>query len=171
MGPPTYPNFHTIFSPLATPDQLPLLELEGAVVRPDVDGDGDGMPDDWENFHFVSLGPAADGDADGDGASNAAESQSGSDPNDEADSLRLLSIEREEDVARLKFIPAPNRNYFVEWADEFGSWQTVTNAAVSYQSDWLTKSATNATYPAPVHAVWVDIDAADGRRFYRIQTP
>lgn len=171
MGPPTYPNFHTIFSPLATPEQFPLLELEGAVLRPDVDGDRDGMPDDWENFHFASLGPAGDGDADGDGASNAAESRAGSDPTDETDSLRLLTIEREGDVARLKFIPAPNRNYSVGWTDDFGTWQTITNAAVSYQSDWLTKTTTHAAYPSPVHAVWVDSDATGERRFYRIQTP
>lgn len=37
------------------------------------DSDGDGIPNDWEMFHFGNLSQAATGDADGDGINNLAE--------------------------------------------------------------------------------------------------
>lgn len=37
------------------------------------DSDSDGMPDDWEMFHFGNLAQTATGDWDGDGANNVAE--------------------------------------------------------------------------------------------------
>jgi len=45
-----------------------------------VDGDGDGLPDAWEGFHFGDLAQTASGDPDGDGFSNLQEYQAGSDP-------------------------------------------------------------------------------------------
>jgi len=54
-GPPNYPNFYTIFSSLAAANQVPLLDIDGEIVRPNVDSDADGLPDDWENFYFGSL--------------------------------------------------------------------------------------------------------------------
>lgn len=46
-----------------------------------VDSDGDGMPDDWETFHFGNLGVAGNGDADGDGVTNLEEYATDSNPN------------------------------------------------------------------------------------------
>ncbi|MDX2081720.1 MAG: fibronectin type III domain-containing protein [Terrimicrobiaceae bacterium] len=44
------------------------------------DGDGDGIPDDWEIRRFGHLGEPANGDADGDGLTNAEEWEAGTDP-------------------------------------------------------------------------------------------
>jgi hypothetical protein len=46
------------------------------------DSDEDGLPDGWEMSHFGSLGADDEGDADGDGLTNLAEFQQGSDPTD-----------------------------------------------------------------------------------------
>ena len=44
------------------------------------DSDSDGMPDDWEQFHFDGLGQSATGDWDADGVSNLAEYNTDSNP-------------------------------------------------------------------------------------------
>jgi autotransporter-associated beta strand protein len=44
------------------------------------DSDGDGLPDDWEMFHFGNLTQTATGDADGDGVNNLAEYNADSNP-------------------------------------------------------------------------------------------
>lgn len=44
------------------------------------DSDGDGIPDDWEIFHFGNLAQTATGDADGDGTNNLAEYNADSHP-------------------------------------------------------------------------------------------
>ena len=46
-----------------------------------VDSDGDGLPDDWERWHFGTLAYSANDDPDGDGLSNAEEFQHNTDPN------------------------------------------------------------------------------------------
>jgi len=47
---------------------------------PSADADGDGLPDAWEKQYFTDLSQSADGDPDGDGHTNLAEYQGGSDP-------------------------------------------------------------------------------------------
>lgn len=44
------------------------------------DSDNDGIPNDWEMFHFGVLSQSATGDADGDGVNNLAEYNADSDP-------------------------------------------------------------------------------------------
>ena len=44
------------------------------------DSDGDGMPNDWEMFHFGDLTQTATGDADGDGVNNLAEYNADTNP-------------------------------------------------------------------------------------------
>jgi hypothetical protein len=40
-GPPNYPNFYTSFSPIASADQYPLLEIEGEILHPDMNSDAE----------------------------------------------------------------------------------------------------------------------------------
>lgn len=167
-GPPTYPNFYTIFSPIASTNQFPVLDLEGAIVRTNVDSDADGLPDDWENFYFGSLLTGATNDVDADGVNNVAEYRAGTNPTAGTDALRLLSIRRETNAAELHFTHAPGRQYSVQWSDDLQNWQSVTNPALFYSSAWLAKTGTNLMYPSPVFAGWRDTNAAGSQRFYRI---
>lgn len=50
-------------------------------VAPKTDTDGDGLPDEWERFHFGSLSQNATGDPDSDGLTNLEEFNAGTDPN------------------------------------------------------------------------------------------
>ncbi len=49
------------------------------------DSDGDGLPDAWELEHFGDLSQGPDTDFDGDGASNLAEFDAGTNPSDPND--------------------------------------------------------------------------------------
>jgi hypothetical protein len=62
--------------------------LQFPMVRPitltalfSADSDGDGLADDWEIAHFGNLAQTAEGDPDGDGASNLTEFELGTNPN------------------------------------------------------------------------------------------
>ena len=167
-GPPTYPNFYTVFSPIATPGQYPLLDIEGEIVRANSDGDGDGLPDDWENFYFGSLIYGATNDADGDGLNNLAEQQTGTIPTASTNLFKALSIQHEPNAAELHFTFAPGRQYAIRWSDDLQNWQTTTNPSLTYSSAWLAKSGTNLVYPSPVFGVWHDTNAASPQRFYRV---
>lgn len=167
-GPPNYPTFYTSFSPIASVTQYPVLDIEGAIVRPTVDGDGDRLPDDWENFQFGSLLPEATDDEDGDSIENLAEYLAGTLPVADTSRFRLHAIEHRSSDAELHFTFAPGRDYSVQWSDDLEHWQTVTNAPLTYSSAWLAKTGTNVTYPAPVFAVWHDTNATNRQRFYRV---
>lgn len=167
-GPPTYPNFYTPFSIIADPSQYPLLDLDGEILRPNLDGDGDGLPDDWENLYFGSLINSATNDMDGDVLNNLAEYQAGTIPTEATSFLNVLSIQRDSNMAELHFTFAPGRAYSVRWSDDLQNWQTVTNPGLTYSSAWLAKSGTNLAYPSPVYSVWRDTNVAGPKRFYRI---
>lgn len=167
-GPPNYPNFYTIFNSLADPGQYPLLDVEGAIVRTNVDSDADGLPDDWENYYFGSLINNGANSIAPDGVSNGAKYIAGSDPTNAAKDFRLLSVQRDTNAAELRFNFAANRQYSVQWSGDLRNWQSVTNPVLFYTSDWLTKTGTNLAYPAPVYAGWRDTNAANDTRFYRV---
>jgi hypothetical protein len=102
-GPPNYPNFYTSFSPIASADQYPLLDIEGEIVRANVDSDSDGLPDDWENFYFGSLASGATNDVDGDGVSNLSEHQAGTMPNAALSRFKVLKLQHEAEATELHF--------------------------------------------------------------------
>jgi len=164
----TYPNFYTIFSAIATSSQFPLLDIEGEIVRANVDGDGDGLPDDWENFYFGSLINGATTDVDADGVNNLAEYRAGTRPTAGSDWLHLFSLQKQDTASELHFTYAPGREYSIRWSDDLQTWQTFTNAPLVYSSAWLTKAGTNLVYPSPVYAVWHDTNATSPQRFYRV---
>lgn len=167
-GAPNYPNFYTIFNTLADPTEYPLLDIEGTVVRTNLDSDNDGLPDDWEQFYFGRLGVGATNSFTGDGVNNLAKYIAGTNPTNSADDFRLLSIQNRSGVNELRFTFAPNRQYSVRWSDDLQHWQTVTNPPLNYSSAWLEKTETNVMYPAPVYGAWHDTNVVGSQRFYRI---
>ena len=167
-GPPSYPNFYTPFSIIADPGQYPLLDIEGGVVRPGIDSDGDTLPDDWENFHFGSLIHSATNDVDGDGFNNLAEYQVGTAPANAASALRVLSVSHGVGVSEIHFTSAPARTYSAQWSADLQLWQTITNPPLTFSSAWLSKTGSNVSYPSPVYSGWRDTNAAGAHRIYRI---
>jgi hypothetical protein len=158
-GNPNWPDFYTIFNVLASTNQYPLLSVEGTVVRPCLDTDANGLPDDWEQFYFGHLGVTA---------SNLNKYVSGANPNDPSTDLRLLSVTRQTNGTEIHFNFAPSRHYSVQYSDDLKNWQTVTNPAFQYSSAWLAKTETNLVYPSPVYGVWRDTNTVSQQRFYRV---
>ncbi|HZI32228.1 MAG TPA: hypothetical protein VFF11_07790, partial [Candidatus Binatia bacterium] len=167
-GTPNYPNFYTPFNSLADASEYPLLDIEGVVVRTNVDGDADGLADDWENFYFGKLGVGATNSYTGDGVSNDAKYIAGTNPTNTAENFRVLSLQSQADANELRFNFAPNRQYAVQFSADLKNWQALTNPTLIYSSAWLEKSATNVTYPAPVYAAWHDTNTAGAQKFYRV---
>ena len=169
-GAPDWPDFYTIFNEFIDPDQFPMLDVEGAVVRTNLDSDTDGLPDDWEVFYFGHLGLGANNSFTGDGVSNYSKYIGGTNPTNSAANFRLSSVQNTSGGTVLHFNFAPSRQYSVQWSDDLAHWQTVTNPGFLYLSDWLTKTGTNPIYPAPVYAAWQDTNAPGPKRFYRVST-
>ncbi len=169
-APAKFPAFYTLFSGIATAAQHPLLDLEGEIVRANVDGDNDGLSDDWENFYFGNLLSTATGDTDGDTVNNLGEYRAGTIPSASTNLFKVLSADHKTNISELHFTFAPGRAYSIRWSTDLANWQTVTNPVLTYSSPWLAKSGTNLTYPSPVYAVWRDTNATNAVRFYRPAT-
>ncbi|HEY4415075.1 MAG TPA: hypothetical protein VGO57_05225 [Verrucomicrobiae bacterium] len=167
-GPPNYPNFYTIFSPIALANQFPLLAIDGEVVRTNVDNDADGLPDDWENFYFGSLANSASNSLTGDNINNLAKYIAGTNPTNAAGEFRVLSLQHQPSATELHFTTAPSRQYGIQWSTDLKNWQAITNPLLNYSSAWLAKTGTNLAYPALVYSVWRDTNAPGPQRFYRV---
>jgi hypothetical protein len=165
---PNYPAFYTVFNALADTNQYPLLDIQGTVIRSNLDSDRDGLPDDWEQFYFASLGAGATNSSDGDGVNNLTKYIAGVDPTKPATDLQILSVSDSTNGVEIHFTFAPDRQYKILWSDDLKNWNTVANPSLAYTSDWLSKAGTNVTYPAPVYAVWRDTNPTDQQRFYKI---
>lgn len=142
----------------------PVLELEATAIRP-ADSDGDGLPDDWEQFYFSSLidplSQNATDDSDGDGQSNLAEYLAGTNPNASAGKLKISSLNHEAGNSfALQFPFAASRHYVVEYSGDLQNWSSLTNPPLTY-------------YAAPGAAEWRDDGSQTGglgtNRFYRIR--
>ena len=66
-GSPNWPDFYTVFDQFISTNEFPLLNIEGTVVRTNLDTDADDLPDHWEEFYFGQLGVGASNSFTGDG--------------------------------------------------------------------------------------------------------
>lgn len=159
-GAPAWPDFFTAESVLG---EVPRLELDGTAVRPDLDTDTDGLPDDWEEFHFGDLRYDADADPDGDGASNGQEWRAGTDPTDPRNRLAITLASPSPDVPSwtVRLNHAAGRRYLIETSADLQAWTTVADPIWSYDH-------------ARGLAAWNDpADSAEipSARFFRVRLP
>lgn len=118
----TYPDFATRDNLL---DPGPQLELDVVVIGDD-DIDADGLPDDWERTCLHGLDETGDGDADGDGISNAAEWALGSEPDDPASRVAVRGLRREADgTVSLDLEDAGPGPLVIETSPDLRTWSPV----------------------------------------------
>lgn len=152
FGAEPYPAFATRFNDalLAPPTTL---DLEVTVVR-DLDTDTDGLPDDWEQFHFANLTNTASADFDSDGASNESEFLADTDPTEAASVFRIATGQPSATQSELRWPNLPSRGFEVDCSDNLITWQTITNPAL--------------VFPTPTQASWSERTNAPAR-FYRVR--
>jgi hypothetical protein len=167
-GSPNWPDFYTVFNQFITTDQYPVLAIEGTVVRPNLDTDADGLPDDWEQFYFGQLGLGATNSFARDGVSNYAKYIAGTNPTNSAANLQVLSVQTQSPATEIRFQSAPSRQYIIQTSADLQSWQSITNPTLIHSSAWLDKTGTHPVYPAPVYTAWRDTNTLNQQQFYRL---
>jgi hypothetical protein len=149
-----YPLFYLKETLLGT---APKLELEGVAVG-DEDTDNDGLPDDWERYHFGNLDAKAEEDTDLDGESNLREFGAGTNPRSLASVLEIRDFREEMGGVRFRFGTAGGRRYEVEVSGDLKGWE---------------KALGRLTYPAVGVGEWEEEDPRVpavrlGDRFFRV---
>jgi immune inhibitor A len=91
------------------------------------DGDGNGLPDDWEAAFFGATGTTPDDDSDGDGFTNAQELLAGTNPNDPDDAPGITATQQSGTDVAISFKTVPGKTYRVERSDlpAGGTWRQV----------------------------------------------
>jgi hypothetical protein len=118
-----------------------------------LDGDGDGLPYDWEIANGLNPNVAdANSDNDGDGATNLAEYLAGTNPRSAASVLRP-TVTSSGGSIHVTFLARANRNYTIQRSNDFATWTNV--------------------FTAPAQGSDHSVDFADpiagSQRFYRVK--
>jgi Tol biopolymer transport system component len=132
-----------------------------AAHLPGPDTDADGIDDRWEMAHFGSLTHDMTGDTDGDGLSDAAEFEAGTDPGLASSTLRVISAEviATGDLA-VQWIGTPGRAYRLQARsklDATESWQDVSDPVFAPQAE----SALEIPLPSGTSELYFRIVTAD----------
>ena len=138
----SYPQWYTKENILVETHAFARLEIDGSTIGT-VDSDSDGLPDDWERFYFGNLGESADGDLDGDGATNLEEFRSGTNPKDAKSVFRLRFVSPI-DLKSLRFQIhyAANRRYDLSVSSDLQQWIPVAPVAETFPAvGWIELSA------------------------------
>jgi len=120
---------------------------------------GDGIPDSWRLRHFGSVSnnllSAATADADGDGADNWKEFQTGTDPNDTRSKLALEHLKKSVGGLKVAWPSVAAKQYVIESATSLGStnWSTISSN-ITGTGDTLE---------------FTDPSAVNGNKFYRVR--
>ncbi len=98
------------------------------------DEDGDGLRDAWELAYAPNLSQLSAGlDSDGDGMSDLAEFQAGTDPTDRTSLMRTLVVAPDPAGAAATIRTVPGRSYQVRVSSDLSVW---TDAGVFKAADW-----------------------------------
>jgi hypothetical protein len=84
----------------------------------DADGDGNGLPDDWETTYFGAPGVLPGDDSDGDGFTNAEEFAAGTNPANPADAPGITAIQPSGTDVIVSFRTVPGKSYRVDRGDQ-----------------------------------------------------
>jgi parallel beta-helix repeat protein len=119
-----------------------------------VDTDGDGMPDGWEEYHFIGLAQGADDDFDRDGVTNYQEYVAGTVPTDANSVFRVQEVLSNGGSAGLRWAAAEGRTYRVLASDDLVFWSELATIAPGQERE----------------VEWFDNGSnGEPRRFYRLE--
>ncbi len=115
---------------LSTNDS-PLL-IQGVYSFPDVNHNG--ISDLWESHYLGTIGPGSTGreDSDGDGMSDFAEWEAGTDPRDPKSVLRLeVPLVQSGRPVRFTWPTVMGRQYWLETSDDLKTWTTISDKTIA----------------------------------------
>ena len=129
------------------------LRFDLVVTDRPIDSDGDGLPDDWENYYFFGAAdPNADNDEDG--LSNLDEYLAGTHPIDPGSCLRCLTAD-----------PVPSSGFRLTWSSEPGRYYRVERSQ-SLTSGFLPIATGLAA--TPPENLYLDPTPPASPAFYRV---
>lgn len=94
-------------------------------IDPDLDSDGNGLPDWWEILHFGTIGVVPNLDADGDGTSKLMEYLAGTDPRDPTSVFRPVFRRETGGGFSLDVSTIPERIYRIWGGNDLVDWTVI----------------------------------------------
>ncbi len=125
IGEPFATDPSTVGNLYQIPGQIAVLYTLATPPAPtNLDQDGDGLPDDWEQTYFDSTGANPGDDPDGDGTTNLMEYLAGTNPADPNSLLRLIP-NYQSGVLSVVIPSISGREYRLHFSPDLQSWTFV----------------------------------------------